>query len=309
MSVLRTARRRALGVAVAAALVGALALPGLVGAQTTLSGSLSLSTNTTGASGVQDTLIAQQTSGTPVSISGGSVVVTLPSNQSLPSGWSVSDVTTENIPSPGTITQSGNTLTIPFTGTLSTGTQITVIVTDVTNSGTAGSASATVDEDSSSGTVEATGSFGDTLANTTVQATVTVAEALAISPVAPASVAFAVDPATVTQASAAVGGVAVLSNAASTAVTVTATTPTDSATSATLPWSTSTPGLSFTPDINGTAGTAAALGSTPVTLDSLSGPTGNTAVNVTGTVNASVNWTQPAGVYTTTITYAVSPTY
>ena len=244
-----------------------------------------------------------------MSISGGSVVVTLPSNQSLPSGWSVSDVTTDNIPSPGTITQSGNTITIPFTGDLSTSTNVTVIVTDVSNSGTAGSASATVDEDNSTGTVESTGSFSETLSAMTAQAAVTVAEAVAISPAGPSAIQFSVDPASFTQDQAVVGGIQFLSDAASTAVTLTATTPTDSTTGVTLPWGTSVPGMTFTPILAGVYQTPIVPGSTAATLTTFSGPTGSTAYEVLGSVDASINWSQEAGTYNTTLTYGVSPTY
>lgn len=280
---------------------------GLANAATTLTGSVSLSTNATGATSVQDTIIAQQTSGTDVNIAGGSVVITLPSNQSIPgSGWSVSDVTTENIPSPGTITQSGTTITIPFTGTLNSGTQITVIVTDLTNGSTAGSASITVNEENSTPTTEATGAYSDSLASGAVTAQITIAEDLAISAVAPSSVVFSLDPATVTTASVAIGGITVLSNAASTAITVAATTPTDSGSGATFPWATSGDGINFTAS---TGGSALALSTTPTTVDPLAGPTGPGGVTETGTLAATTSYSQEAGVYNTTLTYAATPTY
>lgn len=300
--------RVALRMSALAATLGLLlfGVAGLANAATTLSGSLSLSNNATSATGVQDTIIAQQTSGTDVNLSGGSVVVTLPSNQSLPSGWSVSDVTTENIPSPGTITDSGSTITIPFTGTLNSGTQITVIVTDLNNGSTAGSASATVNEEDSTPTTQATGSFGDTLASSTVSATITIAEDLAISAVAPSSVNLSLDPATVTTASVAIGGITVLSNAADTAITVAATTPTDSASGATFPWATSGDGINYTPV---TGGSAMALSTTPTSAFSITGPTGSSGATETGTLQATTSYSQPAGVYATTITYAATPTY
>lgn len=286
-------------------LVASLTFPALASAQQTLSGSVSLSTNATNATGVQDTVIAQQTSGTAVSIAGGDVVLTLPSNQSVPSSWSTSDVTTLNIPSPGTITQSGNTITIPFTGTLSSSTQITVVITGLANGGTAGSAAATVDEDTSSGTVEATGSFSDSLVSTVVQAVVTVAEAMNITAEGQSVVRFSVSP-TFGASGTLVGGLTVQSNAVSTAISVAATTATDSATGATLPWTTNTPGLTFTPVLNYAWQSAEALSTTPTVLITV-GPTAQTIVY--GNVEAQVNWSQPAGVYTTTLTYTVSPTY
>lgn len=302
----RSHMARRFGALAAALSVLLLGIAGVANAATTLAGSVSLSTNATGATGVQDTIIAQQTSGTNVNLAGGSVVVTLPTNQSIPSsGWSVSDVTTENIPSPGTITQSGRTLTIPFTGTLNTGTQVTVIVSGLTNSGTAGSASVSVNEDNTTPTSEATGSYSATLASGAITAQITIAEALAISAVGPSSVALSLDPATVTTTSVAVGGISVLSDASGTAITVSATAPTDSS-SGTFPWTTSGDGLAYTAS---TGGSALALSTTPTTVDTLSGPSGSAGVTETGTLTATTSYSQAAGVYATTITYAASPTY
>lgn len=270
----------------------------------TLAGSLTLSNNQTGASGIQDTIIAQQTSGTSVSFTSGSVVVAFPSAQTLPT--SVADVTTENIPSPGTITISGDTVTIPFTGTLSTGTQVTVIVSGISNGSTPGSLSATITEENSAGTSEASGTYTSTLATSAIQATVVVAEALAMTAVSPTSAQLSVDPQTVTSATQAIGGINVLSDASGAAVTVSATTPTDASTTATFPWAATGDGLAFEAS---TSATYLALGTAGTTVDTLTGPTGSGGVTVTGILRATDSWSTEAGVYTTTLTFGASPTY
>ena len=234
----------------------------------------------------------------------------------------------------GTVALASNTITYTVTtgAAVPAGIPIYLAFTGLTNTTTAGSYTSTITTlNSSSGTIDSGASGSVTFGSSSTTASVTIAQTLTFTN-STSSLTFTLDPTGAAATASQTVTLTVLTNAASgytlaisdtglsrtsPAYTIPAVTTGPGTGVSTFP--TSGFGASATLSGGGTDGAALAAGlsgskwvgfpSTAATFLSATGPTGGTADTLVLSDQVAVGYTVPAGTYTDTITYVVTPSY
>lgn len=296
----------------------------------------------TGATDVQDTMY--YTVGTGVTAGASNQLVITLSGQTT-TGLTTAGIFTNNLPGVGTpVITSSTVVTIPFTGALTAGTVVEIQLggygssNGLTNSATAGAYTETIAEQQPAGTTietastPATGTGSVNIETNTIAATVHVGEALDYTLTGATSFELITDPITSpmdTQTN--LNTLSVNTNASSTAIGIeasqlTSTTPTAATwptyaftgtAAAPATWAEPSAPQGFGYTLSGTSAPAAfssgtkwaAFTSSAAAIATITGPSGSSAWTAQVSYRAATDWTIQDGIYTSTITYVVTPTW
>lgn len=327
---MKTHLRRA-AIVLAAAVTGTLvAATGQATAATLTNGSWAVSNNQVGATGIQYTYnFTTATAGTIASIT-----------MTVPAGTGGTPTVAQNVGiGAGNVALSSNTLTYTVTTPVSVaaGIPIELAIGGLTNTSTAGSDTATIttmDNASPAVTIDSVTTPAVSFGATNTAVSVNVAESTSFSTdttsftfnMDPSLAALATQSKTVNLTVTSNAGQGYTLNVKDAGLKATSGTSTDQIAAATsgmgtaaawpsgthFGYAAATTGTGGSPTLGGTLATSgnyAGFTTTGENVLTTSGPTGNNGVTLALTNKAQIDYTTPAGAYTDTITYTVTPSY